>query len=122
MVRRRRNKLVLWEWSPSRGHDDPPRRRHRERSLARDAVAAALAFGAIILLLRFIPHDGDGYYRRDRVGRFMCELAGVEPGTLPCVPVVVVGWGAIVVSIGLMLKLGRIVLNAVGVKKERLTR
>ena len=117
MIRQHRNKLVLWESSPSGRRDDPPRRRRHERSVARDAVGAVLLFGTIIFLLRFIPHDGDGYYRRDRVGRFMCELAGVEPGTLPCVLVVVVGWGGIVVTIGLVLKLGRIALDAVGVKR-----
>lgn len=118
MVRRRRNKLVLWEWSPSGGDDAPDRHRRRERSVAREAVGAALLLGTIVLLLSFIPNSSDGYYRRDRLGRFMCELAGAAPGTPHCFAVAVIGWGVIVVTIGVLLKLGRTVLAAVGVRRD----
>jgi hypothetical protein len=118
MVRRRRNLLVLWDWSPGEAHkkshrNDPG----RKRSVVREAIGAAVLLGTIIFLLSNIPNTGDGY-RRDRLARFMCETVGIDPGTPQCVAVSIGGWFAIVVAIGIVLKLGRVALQVVRTGRE----
>lgn len=69
--------------------------------------------GAIIFGLSLIPDSGDGPYRRDRLARYLCEVVGSAPGTAQCVAVSIGGWFLIVVTLGVVLKAGREVLNAV---------
>lgn len=44
----------------------------------------------------------------------MCEVAGVDPGTPACMAANVVGWFAVVVAIGIVLKIARSVLKLIG--------
>jgi hypothetical protein len=115
MARRRRNKLVLWEWSD--GSDKPAQNPGRRSSVGREAFGAALLLGAIIFLLSRIPDAGDGY-RRDRLARYFCEVAGTNPDTPQCIAVSIGGWFVIVVSIGIFLKFARSVLNARRPRKD----
>jgi hypothetical protein len=114
MARRRRNKVVIWDWSPDGKHKEPKLDNRRKRSLGRDALGAAVLLGVIIFVLSWIPPSPDGHYRRDRLGRYMCELVGTNPGTLPCVTVAVGGWLVIVVTLGLILKIARRAVKSVG--------
>lgn len=120
MVRRRRNKIALWEWSPSGEHRDREsgRRERGKRSAGRDALGAALLLGALIFILSKIPDRTPGY-DRGRLASYMCESAGVDPGTLQCVGVTIAGWFAIVVTIGIVLKIARMALGAVGIGRGR---
>jgi hypothetical protein len=121
MVRRRRNKVVLWEWSPSGGHNDAARRGRRRRSIGRDAIGAALLLGVLIFVVSRLPVTTDGY-RRDRLATFMCDSIGVEPGTLQCAAAGIGGWFAIVLTIGVVLRVARVLLQAVGVGRDKPTR
>jgi hypothetical protein len=103
---RRRNKVVIWEWSRAGRHTEPRIERRRGRSVVRDAFVAAALLGVIILVLSMVPPDSDGRYRRDRLARSICELAGVDPAAPQCVPVAIVGWWVIVVALGVTLKGG----------------
>ena len=85
----------------------PSRVSRRKRSVGREALGAAVLLGVIIFLFSLLPASSDGYYRRDRLGRYMCEVAGTTPGTPQCVAVAIGGWFVIVVTVGLILKLGR---------------
>ena len=114
MARRRRNKVVIWDWSPDGKHKEPDRDSRRKRSVGRDAIGAAVLLGVIILILSSIPPSPDGQYRRDRLARYMCEVVGTDPGTPQCVAVTIGGWFAIVVTIGIILKIGRDALKSFG--------
>jgi hypothetical protein len=114
-MRRRRNKLVLWEWSPGDTQRKRSDNRRRPRSVVRDALGAAMLLGAIIFVLSWIPWSPDGYYRRDRLGRYMCEAVSTVPGTPLCAATVIGGWFVIVITIGIILKMGRGALNVIGI-------
>ena len=115
MARRRRNKLVLWEWSGA--PDKPARHRGRQRSVGREALGAALLLGAIIFLLSKIPDGGDGY-RRDRLPRYFCEVTGTNPDSPQCSVVSMGGWFLIVVSLGILFKVARSALNALRPRRD----
>lgn len=114
MVRRRRNKVVIWDWSPDGSRKGAERNSSRRRSVGRDALGAVLLLGVIVFLLARIP-DTDGSYRRDRLGHYMCELVRVDSGTPQCSAVAIIGWFAIVVMVGVILKIGRIGLKFLGI-------
>ena len=112
MARRRRNKLVLWEW-PDGTDERSPRgaNRKRRRSVGREALGAALLLSALIFLLSKIP-DEPGAYRRDRLPRYICEVTGTNPDSPQCIAVSIAGWFVIVVSVGIILKIARSALSA----------
>ena len=115
MMRRRRNKLVLWEWTPGDTQHKRSDDRRSPRSVVRDAIRAALLLGAIIFVLSWIPGSPDGYYRRGRLGRYLCEAVGTAPGTPQCTAMAVGGWFVLVITIGVVLKIGRGALKMIGV-------
>jgi hypothetical protein len=118
MARRRRNKVVIWDWSPDSKHKEPGRDSRRKRSIGRQAIGAAVLLGVIISVLSRIPPSPDGQYRRDRLARYMCEVVETDPGTPQCVAVAIGGWFVIVVTIGLILKVGRDALKSVGGSRD----
>ena len=44
----------------------------------------------------------------------MCETAGVSTGSAACFAVSIGGWFAIVIAVGITLKMGRLALRSVG--------
>lgn len=113
MARRRRNKLVLWEWSPE-GKPKDDTRRKRPPSVGREALGAIALVGGLIFLISLIPPSPDGGYRRGQLAEFMCETAGVSTGSAACFGVSIAGWFAIVIAIGITLMMGRLALRSVG--------
>jgi hypothetical protein len=114
VARRRRNKLVVAQWSPQ------AKREHasgdadwRHFSIGRTAIGAALLLGTLILLFSSAPVSSTAY-RRNQLATFICESAGVEPGTAQCAAVSIAGWFVFVVALGVVLKIARISLKAAG--------
>ena len=107
MAKRRRNKLVLWEWSPDGRHMRDGKR--RPPSAGRDAVTAILLLGTILVVFSLLP-PATGY-RRDGLGRFVCEAAGVATGSASCFGVAIGGWFLFVVTVGVVLKAARHILR-----------
>jgi hypothetical protein len=94
----------------SRGEQKESRRgRDSAGSVGRQALGAIVLLGAIIFLLSQLPAPaaGSGTYRRDLLAVAMCEAVGIEPDTAPCVAVSMGGWLVIVVTVGIILKVGR---------------
>ena len=118
MVNRRRNNLVLWEWSPSGKHRKPRQDGGRKRSVPREALGAALLLGVLIFIIAKIPTTTDDY-RRAPIATYMCDSVGVDPGTLECAAVSIGGWFAVVVTVGIVLKVGRIALKTLGAGKGK---
>lgn len=106
--------MVVAEWSPHGKHQHASRNaRPRHSSIGRTAVGAALLLGALLLLFSNMPVSTTGY-RRDHLATFICESVGVEPGTVRCGAVSIAGWFAFVVTLGVVLKVGRVGLKAAG--------
>ena len=112
MTRRRRNKIVLWDWSPG-GKPKDETKTKRARNVGLEALGATALLGGLIFLLGLIPQSPSGGYRRARLGEFMCETAGVSVGTPTCVVLSIGGWLGIVVAVGIVLKVGRLALRSV---------
>ena len=98
-------------------HKETTRDRGRKRSVGREALGAALLLGALIFLFSRMPDTTDGY-RRARLANYMCDSVDVQPGTPQCVAVSVGGWFAIVVTLGIVLKVGRTALKAAGLGRD----
>ena len=114
MARRRRNKVVIWDWSPDGKRKEPGRDSRRKGAVGRDAIGAAVLLGVIIFVLSRIPPSPDGQFRRARLGQYLCEVVGTDPATPQCAAVAIGGWFVIVVAIGLILKVERDALRLVG--------
>ena len=112
-MKRRRNKVVLWEWSP-----DGQRKKLRDnrglkqRSVAAQALGAAALLTFIIYVLSKIPDSTPGYHR-DQLARFMCETVAVNPESAECIGVAIGGWLLVVVAAGIVLQIGRAALRGV---------
>ena len=117
VVRRRRNKVVLWEWSRDGHHANHSPGDWRTRPLWPQALGAAALLGVILFVLSQVPRRSDGYSRA-RLGGFICESAGVEPGAALCLPVSVGGWFAIVISIGAAAALVRRAVAALAPRRD----
>jgi hypothetical protein len=119
MVRRRRNQIVLWEWSRDREREEPSVRRERKRSIGREALGAAILLGVIVFLFSLIPDGREGGYRRNALARYVCEVAGADPGTPACAALTIGAWFAVVIAIGIVLKVARSLLKAIGFDGDR---
>jgi hypothetical protein len=114
-MKRRRNKVVLWEWSPDGEHTEPRRDRGgRKRSIGAQALGAAALLAFLIFVLSKIPDTRPGY-DRDDLARFMCETVAVNPESAQCVGVAIGSWLLVVVAAGILLQIGRAALRGVGV-------
>jgi hypothetical protein len=110
MVRRRRNKVVLWEWMPGKKSRKPRRETPRPRAVAPQAVGAVALLAGIVFLVSRVT-EGTGDYGRGDLAAAMCLAVGVAADAPACLAVSIGGWFVIVVAIGVVLKAGRAVLN-----------
>jgi hypothetical protein len=110
--------VVVAEWSPP-GRRDRARRdaARRHTSTGWSVIGAIVLVGGVIVLLINLPVSTPGY-RRERLATFICESVGVAPGTARCAAVSIGGWFAFVVAVGVVLKLGRAGLSAVGLRRD----
>lgn len=116
-MKRRRNKVVLWEWSPDGEHIKPRRDRGRKSSVGAQAVGAAALLAFLIFVLSIIPDTTPGY-DRDALATFMCTTVAVNPESAQCVGVAIGGWLLVVVAAGILMQIARAAVRAVGAGRD----